>query len=117
VTGHLKKSEYGAWLVPVFGVLAKLKFLRGGALDVFGRTAERRMERQLIGDYRNTLREVLGALTPANHDVAVEIADVPELIKGFGHVKERNAEIARQKRDELLAAYRAVPADRARTGS
>jgi indolepyruvate ferredoxin oxidoreductase len=106
VTGELRKSEYGSWVFTVFRLLAKMRGLRGTALDVFGRTAERRMERQLIADYEATLGEVLTLLSPDNHALAVKIASLPEEIRGYGHVKEANVKKARTKGSDLLAALR-----------
>ncbi|MEM9473605.1 MAG: DUF6537 domain-containing protein, partial [Pseudomonadota bacterium] len=106
-TGHLLKQEYGPWMMQAFSVLAKLKGLRGTAFDPFGRTAERRMERQLITDYRDTLSVVLSGLKPANLELAVEIASVPEDIRGYGHVKERHVAEAKTNEATLLDAYKA----------
>ncbi len=105
--GHLQKQRFRAWwTLPAFRLLARLKFLRGTALDVFGRTAERRMERQLVEDYGALLDEVVAKLEPATHALAVELASVPERIRGFGHVKERHLAEAKAKEAELLAAFR-----------
>ena len=93
--GELQKQKFGPWMLTGFKLLARLKGLRGTALDVFGRTAERKMERELIVEYKAAIEEVLQALTANNHAVAVEIARVPEMIKGYGHVKERNVKAAR----------------------
>jgi indolepyruvate ferredoxin oxidoreductase len=109
VTGELRKSEYGPWMMGAFKLLAKLRFLRGSALDIFGRTEERRTERALIGEYETTLREVLSRLEPANHALAVQIASIPEEIRGYGHVKERHLVAARAKQAGLLQTYRAAP--------
>jgi len=105
-SGRLLKSEYGPWVMTAFRLLARLKFLRGTAWDLFGRTAERKAERQAILDYRARLTELASALTSANHALAVEIASIPELIRGYGHVKERHLADARKKEAELLAAFR-----------
>ncbi|MGB3068237.1 MAG: DUF6537 domain-containing protein, partial [Ottowia sp.] len=104
--GELIKKKYGQSMLRNFRWLAKLKGLRGTALDIFGRTEERQTERALIGQYRASIEEVLGALTAENHATAVEIARIPEQIKGYGHVKERNLQAARARWDELMAAYR-----------
>jgi indolepyruvate ferredoxin oxidoreductase len=87
--GHLVKAEYGSWMWHAFRMLAKLKKLRGTAFDVFGRTEERRMERRLIGEYHDAVLSMLGKLTQDNHALAVEIAALPEKVRGFGHVKEK----------------------------
>jgi indolepyruvate ferredoxin oxidoreductase len=106
VTGEAKKREFGPWMMKAFGALAKLKFLRGTAFDVFGHTAERRSERQLIADYEKTVEELVASLTRENHATAVAIAAIPEEIRGFGHVKARHLAAAKKKEGELLATLR-----------
>jgi indolepyruvate ferredoxin oxidoreductase len=108
-TGEPRKIEFGGWMLPVFRVLAKLKGLRGGAFDVFGRTGERRTERALIGEYERDIEAILAVLTRENHAVAVEIAALPEHIRGYGHIKARHLAEARKKHDELFARLRAEP--------
>ena len=105
-TGQLKKQEFGGWILPVFRVLAALKKLRGTKLDIFGYSAERRMERNLIGEFEATMESVLASLDQNNHGLAVQIAGVPETMRGFGHVKEKNVATAKQNEATLLAAYR-----------
>jgi indolepyruvate ferredoxin oxidoreductase len=104
--GELVKKQYGSWMFKAFGLLARLKGLRGTAFDIFGRTEERRTERALIAEYRATLGDLLGSLSKANLDTAVAIASVPEDIRGYGHVKERHLKAARDKRAALLALWR-----------
>jgi indolepyruvate ferredoxin oxidoreductase len=108
-TGEPAKMQFGGWVLNLFGILARLKGLRGTAFDIFGRTEERRMERALIGEYEQTVDALLQGLTRDNHALAVEIASLPESIRGYGHIKAKSAEAARAKRDELLARYRAAP--------
>jgi indolepyruvate ferredoxin oxidoreductase len=103
--GQLIKQEFGPWMMKAFGVLAKFKGLRGTALDVFGYTAERKMERALIGEYRETVSSLLPKLTADNLAQAVAIASIPEDIRGYGHVKERHFKAAKQKEASLLAAF------------
>jgi len=105
-TGHLVKRAYGPWAFQAFRLLARLKFLRGSALDPFGRTAERRAERRLISQYRDTLRALLPDLAPANHAIAVEIASLPARIRGYGHVKDKAIAEANQRQEALLDAFR-----------
>src|SRR5437868_8930257 len=107
-TGEPKKSSYGPWMMSAFRVLAKLKGLRGTAFDVFGKTAERRVERQLITDYEALIDELLPRLAAHNHALAVELAAIPEQIRGYGHVKERHLKAAKAKEAELVAAFRAA---------
>ena len=90
----------------MFRLLASLKRLRGTRLDVFGYTEERRMERRLIGEYEATVETLLATLDQNNHALAVQIAAVPETMRGFGHVKEKNVETAKEREASLLAAYR-----------
>ena len=111
--GELQKQKFGPAMLTGFKVLAKLKGLRGTAFDVFGRTEERKTERALIGEYRASVEEVIRSLTAANHDTALEIAKLPEQIRGYGHVKERNLVAARQRWADLMARWRAPVAERA----
>ena len=104
--GELQKQKFGPVMLRAFKVLARLKGLRGGALDIFGRTPERVQERALIVDYKVSIEEVLKTLSNANHATAVEIARIPELIKGYGHVKERNLRAARGKWAGLMDEFR-----------
>jgi indolepyruvate ferredoxin oxidoreductase len=85
--------------------------LRGTPFDLFGRTAERCTERQLIVDYQRTIDEILSRLDRQNHSTAVAIASIPEEIRGFGHVKLRHLKAAKAKEAELLAAFRSPQAD------
>ena len=107
--GELQKQAFGPWMLKAFGVLAKLKGLRGTVFDPFGRTEERRTERALVDEYRQSIDEVLHALGTANLALAVEIARVPEMIRGYGHVKARHLDAARPKWDALMADWRAGP--------
>ncbi|MCB4362540.1 indolepyruvate ferredoxin oxidoreductase family protein [Hydrogenophaga taeniospiralis] len=104
--GELIKQKFGPAMFTVFRVLAKFKGLRGTALDIFGRTEERRTERALIGEYRACVDELLQGLTADNHALALEIANLPEQIKGFGHVKERHLAAARSRWSGLMAQWR-----------
>ncbi|MBI3451338.1 MAG: indolepyruvate ferredoxin oxidoreductase family protein [Rhodospirillales bacterium] len=106
-TGRLKKRTFGPWMLRAFRLLARFKFLRGTALDIFGRTAERKTERQLIADYFALVEEVAAKLTPGNHAIAVELAEIPEHIRGYGHVKDEHLKRAKAREAELLAAFRA----------
>ncbi|MBI5128317.1 MAG: indolepyruvate ferredoxin oxidoreductase family protein [Rhodopseudomonas palustris] len=104
VTGHLRKREFGPWMLTVFKVLARLRRLRGTPFDPFGNTAERRMERQMIEDYVGQIDVLLARLTPQNHSIAVEILRLPESIRGFGHVKDASVRAAEERKRQLIAA-------------
>lgn len=106
LTGRPRKSEYGPWVFKAFHVLASLRFLRGSALDPFGYTAERKGERQLIRDYEALVAELIEQLQPENHELATALASIPEQIRGFGHVKERHLQAAKQQEAALLARFR-----------
>jgi indolepyruvate ferredoxin oxidoreductase len=108
-TGVPRKMQFGGWMLGVFRLLQKGKSLRGTRLDVFGYTVERRAERALIDDYIATLRGLLPALRGETLGIAVEIAELPDEIRGFGQVKNGNLARVAAKRAELLAAF-AVPA-------
>ncbi|MBU0796747.1 MAG: indolepyruvate ferredoxin oxidoreductase family protein [Alphaproteobacteria bacterium] len=105
-TGHLKKRTYGPWMLKAFGVLAKMKGLRGTALDLFGRTEERRMERRLITEYEALVGELLAGLSAENHGIAVALAALPDKIRGYGHVKEAHLAKAKAEEKQLLTAFR-----------
>jgi indolepyruvate ferredoxin oxidoreductase len=105
-TGHLVKQTFGPWMMTAFGLLAKLRGLRGTALDPFGRTEERKTERRLIVDYEGVVEELIAGLDDGNHGLAVEIAAIPEAIRGFGHVKAATLAAAKRREAELLAAFR-----------
>ena len=107
--GELQKQRFGPWMQSAFRVLARFKGLRGTPLDPFGRTEERRTERELISEYRASIEEVVRTLGPANLGLATEIARIPELIRGYGHVKARHLASARPKWDALMEEWRAGP--------
>jgi indolepyruvate ferredoxin oxidoreductase len=104
--GELQKQKFGPAMLSGFKVLKHLKGLRGSPLDIFGYSEERRTERALIGEYRATVDAVLEGLTSDNHALALELARMPEQIKGFGHVKARNLAAARSKWDGLMTQWR-----------
>src|SRR5436190_385716 len=105
-SGEPRKMRFGPWMLPVFKLLSSLKGLRGTALDVFGYTAERRMERALIAEYEATVASLLEGLSAGNHAIALQIAALPEDIRGFGHIKTKSVDAARAKREALLAEFR-----------
>jgi indolepyruvate ferredoxin oxidoreductase len=114
LTRKEEKMRFGSWMLPVFGILKSFRFLRGTALDPFGYTEERRTERALIREYEETVERLLARLTAQNHALALQIAALPDEIRGYGHIKARSIGPARAKRDELLARYEAgTPAQRA----
>ncbi|HAQ49122.1 MAG TPA: pyruvate ferredoxin/flavodoxin oxidoreductase [Glaciecola sp.] len=96
ITGHLIKKEFGNYMISIFGILAKFKGLRGGIFDIFGYTAERKMERQLISDYEALIESLLDNLNDKNYDLAVEISQTAQKLRGYGHVKENNVKIIKQ---------------------
>lgn len=111
--GELIKRPFGPWMRSAFKLLARMKGLRGSALDPFGRSAERKTERALIGEYRACIEELLGSLDANKLSLAVEIARMPEEIRGYGHVKERHLHAARAKWDGLMAQWRGQAVQRA----
>ena len=109
-TGEPRKIGFGPWMLSAFGLLARLKFLRGTTLDPFGYSVERKTERKLVADYEAMLAEILGGLNPANHHIAVGLAAIPEKIRGFGHVKLRHLTAAKADEAVLLDQFRSGPA-------
>jgi indolepyruvate ferredoxin oxidoreductase len=105
-TGEPRKVKLGPWMLPVLRQLAKARRFRGTAFDLFGMSAERRLERQMITDYEKVLDEIGQRLSPATHSTAVALAVTPEEIKGFGHVKKANYEVARKRTADLLTMLR-----------
>ncbi|HEX5210848.1 MAG TPA: indolepyruvate ferredoxin oxidoreductase family protein, partial [Pseudolabrys sp.] len=107
ITGEPRKMSFGPWMLKAFAVLAKLKFLRGTPFDIFGYTAERRTERQLVVEYEHLLSEVAEHLTPENHSSAVALASLPEKIRGYGVVKERHLAAAKAEEAALREQFAA----------
>jgi indolepyruvate ferredoxin oxidoreductase len=103
LTGEPRKIRFGSWMGGIFKALSQMKFLRGTAFDIFGYTDERKTERALIREYEETVERLLGGLAPDNHGLAVQIASLPEEIRGYGHIKAKSVDAARKKRDELLS--------------
>jgi indolepyruvate ferredoxin oxidoreductase len=107
VTGRPRKRRFGAWTMALFGVLARLKFLRGTAFDPFGHSEDRALERRLIAEYEALIDAILDGLTPATHARAVALASLPDGIRGYGPVKRESVDAAKAKEAELLARFEA----------
>lgn len=101
-TKELKKRAFGPWVFKIFKVLAKLKVLRGTFLDIFGYTAERQMERQLIVDFEKLVDLVLPHINEKNYENIEKLMQLPQMIRGFGHVKEKNFHEVKAKINEFL---------------
>jgi indolepyruvate ferredoxin oxidoreductase len=91
-------------MLKAFAVVAKFKFLRGTTFDPFGYTKERQTERRLIADYEYLLQEICDLLSPGNHRIAVELAAIPEKIRGYGPIKQRH--LAAAKGEEVALRER-----------
>ena len=100
--GHLVKAQYGSWVWQAFKLLAKLKGLRGTALDIFGRTEERKAERALIVEYRTLMEKLAAGLKADNLEQAIALASLPEKIRGYGHVKEKAMQAYHAEKAALL---------------
>ncbi len=103
--GRPKKKEFGPWMMRAFWLLAKFKPLRGTAFDPFGRTAERRMERRLVAEYRARIEVIAATLTGENLNTAIAIAALPDDIRGYGPVKEKAVAQTEARLPELMAAF------------
>ncbi len=108
VSGRPRKREFGAWVLPLLRALSHLKFLRGSALDPFRLSADRRLERELIGWYEALIEEIIPALRPRNHALAVELAALPDAIRGYGPVKAAAASEARSRAAGLVSRFRTL---------
>lgn len=106
LTGEPRKSVFGPWVLYLFKALAGLKGLRGTPLDIFGFSAERKLERKLVCEYEALLDDIEENLTPANHADAILLATLPMSIRGFGVVKEKAAAKAEKEKIRLLEAFR-----------
>ncbi|TIV45342.1 MAG: indolepyruvate ferredoxin oxidoreductase family protein, partial [Mesorhizobium sp.] len=100
--GKPRKSSFGQWMMKGFRLLAAMKGLRGTAFDLFGYTAERRMERQALREYEADLDLIAGALAPGRVEAATALASVPALIRGYGHVRQASAAKAAGERSRLI---------------
>ena len=109
VTGRPKKYRFGPWVLPVLRVLARMRRLRGGPFDIFGYSAERRMERRLIEEYEAVLDRIVAELTPERMATAIALAQVPDAIRGYGPVKQDSVEVADARRAELLKDWDRPP--------
>jgi indolepyruvate ferredoxin oxidoreductase len=105
--GNREKKTFGPWLFGLMRLLASMKRLRGTVFDIFGRSAERRMERAMIADYRNMVTGISARLTPGNHKTALLLVNLPDNIRGFGHVKAASIAAAEKQRHALLAQFEA----------
>ena len=111
--GELIKQPFGPWMMTGFKLLKRFKWLRGTGFDIFGMTAARKMERRLRDEYMARLEKLSSGLTGENHALAVEIASLPDDIRGYGHVKDRSVEVAEKKLAGLMARWNAAaPAPR-----
>ena len=104
-SGRPRKFAFGRWVLPVLRMLARLRFLRGTKFDPFSYTKERRLERQLIAGYEVLLSRMCEQLDESHMAVAIELASLPDQIRGFGPVKEAAIENTRERRETLLDAW------------
>jgi len=105
-TGKVTKREFGMWVMHLFRLLAKLKWMRGTRLDLFALTTERRLEREDLSRFETDLKEICAGLSPDNYRTAVELAKLPEKLRGYGHIKARNREALLLRRTQLLDEFR-----------
>ncbi|MDB5574099.1 MAG: indolepyruvate ferredoxin oxidoreductase, partial [Tardiphaga sp.] len=99
--GRPRKRQFGPWMLPAFRVLAKLRALRGTPFDMFGHSADRKLERDLIAGYEKDVATVLSLLSVETHDIALELLALPDSIRGFGPVKEASVEKAKARYAQL----------------
>ncbi|MBV9459376.1 MAG: 2-oxoacid:acceptor oxidoreductase family protein, partial [Bradyrhizobium sp.] len=107
--GRPLKRPFGPWMLPAFKWLARFRFLRGTALDIFARSPDRKLERELIAAYEKDVATVLGQLSPVTAETALELLQLPDRIRGYGPVKEKAAEQANKRREQLIADLASPP--------
>ncbi len=107
LTGRPVKRRFGPWAMRLFSLLARAKGMRGTVLDPFGYSDDRKLERRLLADYEMMLDEISKGLSGDTHAIAVELATLPQTIRGYGPVKQAAADVADARRDDLLAAFAA----------
>lgn len=108
-TGRLKKAQFGSYMQWIFAGLARLKFLRGTAFDPFGYTMERKEERALIQQYEEKMTRILEKLDRENYRIAIDLASIPEHIRGYGHIKEAHLYKAKASEAALWQAFEKSP--------
>ena len=106
LTGEPRKMTFGPWMMKAFELLGRMKHLRGGTFDIFGKTEERKLERKMIGDYEALMGDVAGLMKPETHTTAVQLALLPLDIKGYGHIKKKAYDAAKTREAQLMAQMR-----------
>ena len=110
LTGRPQKLKLGRWFLKVLALMAKLRFLRGTPLDPTQLMAHRRLEKQLVDDYESLVDILASGLAPDSRDVAIELASLPEHVRGFDDIKEDNLQAALSKQSELVESFRRLAA-------
>jgi len=106
ITGRLTKRQFGPYMMFAFKMLAKAKFLRGTPIDIFNMTKHRKVERQLAVDYAKRMEEILEHLHTENHAIAVQIANIPEEIRGYDVVKDSHLAKVIPKLNDLMNQFK-----------
>ncbi|MBV8401746.1 MAG: indolepyruvate ferredoxin oxidoreductase family protein, partial [Acetobacteraceae bacterium] len=106
LTGEARKQAYGPWVFSAFKTLARMRWLRGSPIDPFRYSEDRRLDHRLITEYEKLIAELTGALESGNHNTAVELASLPEAIRGYGHIRKRHVRHAKEREAELLDQFR-----------
>ena len=106
ITGEMIKQKYGSSMFAFFKIMKNFKFLRGSALDIFGYSEERKTERALIAQYIEDIDVLMSALNKDNFELALKIAQIPQEIRGYGHVKEKSVVKCAKLRETLLKQFK-----------
>ena len=104
--GRPKKYEFGQWMIPVFRIIASMKWLRGTWLDPFGRGSERLLQMEFTRQFETDMEEVLASNDPGKREIALELAKLPTTVRGYGPVWEESYRVAMTRRDELFTQLR-----------
>ena len=105
-TGRPRKYEIGGWITPIFKIISNMKGLRGTPFDIFGYTSERKTERNLIVQYEATVNMLIEGLTNDNYALAVDIANLPDKIRGYGYIKEESIKQYNKENKILIGKFR-----------
>jgi indolepyruvate ferredoxin oxidoreductase len=107
--GRPRKRAFGAWMMPLFRLLSKMRGLRGTVFDIFGYSADRRLERDLVAGYEKDVAHIVSVLSPMTLDTAIEILSLPDRIRGYGPVKEKAVQDAKTRYAQLAADLASPP--------
>lgn len=100
-----QKSQFGPWMLSVMTILSKFSFLRGTKFDPFGYSSDRKLDRDLISRYEDLLNFLIEKTNRENFTIAVELASLPDGIRGFGLIRHRFASRVKEQQELLMEKF------------